>query len=1354
MNGDLDPGSSSLTAAEKLRLKHEAEAAHHPTIEDVPDEDDLEHPLLRLMLQKIMSLHLTWPPMAFQMKKQASKSPTKTLDLSAAPSGLNTQSEELFPALGSGPKAPTPGKPTTAWGAKKPSSLQNRPNGVNGGLHAPSMNSSRASTPVSDARTPASLHASTKPTFNGVPQQIHIPGKHTESIQFARHQLVPPNKLKKKSYQGVVQDINRRSKAKVEVKPGFNGGVVFEGTGPVDATRQALKDVAKEVGSTQTVKIPIPLSVRSHVIGRQGAMIQKLEKSTGAKVQVPKTEERHAVVYEDDDSQTIDVTIEGDAVAAEMARREVENIINERTSTVNLRLKHIPAEYYPFIAGPHNCRIRALEDGRQVQVEVPQYITWTDGPPPEVSPTGMPPQFTPCSTHHIRISGERLAALQARSEIERQVEELQRQICLSQLQLDRGQRQILLENEDSHHDFLNETGCAIILPPVTADSDILTITGPQNRLVSGLDKIMEIASAMSLSRVDVARQHANAPMGAHAHAHAVTQYLQQRKIIEQLERRYNARIVLPNNDRESAEWEVYVKDGKNGIRARQDILGLISAHPPARIRHVQLDPFFHQHVHQQTARKLKDDYGVQILPSRASASSDHLILVYEGQQASFVEADAFPRSVPLPQEVAEFEQNLEQAQQHILDLISDQQKIHATNVAAPLKYHEKIRKFVQREQESLPQDRVPVQVSFGVSGKIDQGAATVPDSPLSSTTDHHATLRGPRPAADDFAAKVLAFVEAEKQDDLERGHITSFDYPQKHMSHLIGRRGENVNKLREEFDVNIQTKEGRVEIIGPKMKAEQLKARIISQAKQLEDERSHVLKIPSRYHRDIIGAKGSQVNRLQDRHNVRVQFPRAVSASEDAKSLADGASEISPSRNRRPNQGPDEVIVKGPSKGADAARDELLSLLQWTMDNSHASSVRVAQKQLPSLIGQGGQEMEALRLASGAQVDVPSKESGDAGGRVEIQLKGTKKQVEEARKILEQKSRIFDSTVSRSINIDRKHHRALIGSGGSNIRNIVVAAGGSDDRRDLARTVRFPRQDSDTDAVQVEGDSALVDKIIAAMQDFATQKEGQMVENVVIPPQKHRLLIGPGGETRRRLESQFKVELYIPKTTEESAARSNIKISGQAADIEKAKAHILSLTEDQPGETIQIPRKHHHSIADNGRFFRHLRNDLHVTVDHGNQRPPAKPTSTSVAQNSGSSMPLITDDPNSMSTHSFNIVNGETVSSEEGSIPWNLKGTPENIAAASSALDRALEAAAARESQVTGYLVLPDPSLYRYVIGKGGSKINDIRAQTGCKITVPRQNSDGNAIEIVGGRDGVEHARDIILDAVDRTGGY
>lgn len=256
---DTSAGASSenISAAERLRQKHEADAAHRAMVEEVVDEEDIAHPppSMQAALHKepaTASIESAVPISEKVAGKQKAKDEPAPAPAIVKPNGtqsLNMQSEEAFPALGGGPKAPTAAPTAMAWGAKKPSSVHAGVNGINGHGPPSSMGSSRASTPTSGIMTPNSTNVSVaQPRGMSIPKQMAMPGRHSERIEFAPSQLLPRDQLKKPLHE-TLRGINKRSKANVEMKSGPNGMIIFEGTGPVDATRQALKDLAKEVGS-------------------------------------------------------------------------------------------------------------------------------------------------------------------------------------------------------------------------------------------------------------------------------------------------------------------------------------------------------------------------------------------------------------------------------------------------------------------------------------------------------------------------------------------------------------------------------------------------------------------------------------------------------------------------------------------------------------------------------------------------------------------------------------------------------------------------------------------------------------------------------------------------------------------------------------------------------------------------------------------------------------------------------------------------------------------------------------------------------------------------------------------------
>jgi len=141
----------------------------------------------------------------------------------------------------------------------------------------------------------------------------------------------------------------------------------------------------------------------------------------------------------------------------------------------------------------------------------------------------------------------------------------------------------------------------------------------------------------------------------------------------------------------------------------------------------------------------------------------------------------------------------------------------------------------------------------------------------------------------------------------------------------------------------------------------------------------------------------------------------------------------------------------------------------------------------------------------------------------------------------------------------------------------------------------------------------------------------------------------------------------------------------------------------------------------------------------------------------GASLPLITDGDTSAGAEenfSWELVDHSPHPDEAESsatIPWVLRGPADSLPKARQTLEAAIEAAS--KPFATGYLILPDPRAYRLVVGTGGSTISRIRKQTGTKIMVPKEQAQGEAIEIVGPTEGVQEAKAQILEIVSKSGG-
>lgn len=990
--------SEHLTTAQKLQQEHSAAEGHHVTVEEVVDEDLKPHtgsdgPVDTAVLSDKSA----------GKQKETAPSASKALD---------TQSRELFPELG-GPKS-QPTKIVPKWNVLSSDKTN--------GHSTPSANGGpRAATPPSGVATPTG-----KPSA----PSVALPGRHVEHIVLEPQHMKSRDQLKRPLNQ-IIQDINRTSRAQVKAVSGGGGGQRFEAVGPQEAAQQVLKELVKQIGSTvspcpssthtyvadssmlickceqQTIKVPIPQSARAHIIGRQGATIKSLQEKTGARIEVPKETAKTSLngPADDLDDDEIDVKIEGNSISAAQAREQILRIVGERAAKVNTRVKDIPAEFYPFIANS-NVVLGNAGDSGAAQVRIPPHAAWSSQVTTPVPGLGERPAFQPAQDHHIQLEGEREAVLALKEQIERRAAELRKELLLRQLEIQRGRHQFIIGRSAlSPEEFFDQTGCAIILP-TDEDDDAIVIVGPENRIDEAIEKADQLAQSMNMNNVDHLKwTNKQAPGKAAAHSKNVTRYLRQRNEIDRLENQYRAYINTPFSQDGALPWELYLPQGQSFTKASSDIRSIFESHPPSRIRSVDMDPFFHPYMQNEVSRQVRENHGVQLVIPGVTEAGAPVLLVYEAPGPAGNPYE-IPRTAPSQADIKAFEEGLRAAEKHISDLLSQQDKIISVDVEVPVKFHSRLAKFISKEQDKQGPNQIRIRVK-NVGTKV--------------------TLRGPEKTTQSLAEKVKAFVEQEKADEKERDFTLEFDFPQQYANHLIGRGGSRIKELRDKFDVEIQVENGKVQLKGPKAKASAARSHIESIGRDLADETTRRLTVDPKYHGELIGSKGKEIDKLQNRYNVMIFFPRAEKSGKNEDANAEAGGEAAKPRRQ---QAPDEVQIRGPSKGVSSAYDELKGLYDYLKDTSYTATVTVQRKQLPSLIGSGGTAMEALRAQTETKIDVPPNDRESNEPLVEVTIKGTKANVEKAKKILEEKKAAFDDTVAKTIDVDRKYHRALIGTGG------------------------------------------------------------------------------------------------------------------------------------------------------------------------------------------------------------------------------------------------------------------------------------------------------------------------------------
>jgi hypothetical protein len=236
----VNGSGTALTSAQRLAREHELNTAHQPTIEDTPDDDDLPHgpqPPSSSVLEPVDDVANPpgWvAPLSAKAagKRKAEPSPGKENQPT-----VDTQSEELFPALGGAPKPVQISSAALNWSNKKA--------GTNGAANGVSTNGS--STPTSGLNTPPSAASKSAPRGTAPSPAGQAPGPH---VIIDKEYLKKRGDLKK-PVADVLKDIAKKSRPMVNVamSTGENGSLKFTATGPAPEAAKwaALRDLGAQI---------------------------------------------------------------------------------------------------------------------------------------------------------------------------------------------------------------------------------------------------------------------------------------------------------------------------------------------------------------------------------------------------------------------------------------------------------------------------------------------------------------------------------------------------------------------------------------------------------------------------------------------------------------------------------------------------------------------------------------------------------------------------------------------------------------------------------------------------------------------------------------------------------------------------------------------------------------------------------------------------------------------------------------------------------------------------------------------------------------------------------------------------
>lgn len=1067
----------------------------------------------------------------------------------------------------------------------------------------------------------------------------------------------------------------------------ITGHTSFVIKGTPENVAKARRELHRALSQKIVAKFEIPASVRAAVIGPRGSNLKPILEKSGAHIQIEKLESNGNNA--DDDEETVEVIVEGDSEGIAIAKQEIFAIVSERVKNMTIRVRNVNYVLFPFLDKTAGDLTKGEDN---VKLSIPDIFA---------------PNFTTAAT--ITLSGDREATATVKERLERLAESLSTDLITSTESFPASKHKYI-----SAKDVFAATSVFITVPqaPNTSD-DTVKFLGLPKDIKPAMNKVSEQVNSVKIDLLDISRAHGKSV----PHAQALASYFKASGMLQKIADEYKVEIYIQQPDQLYAPGAQAVTIETSGPNeeavkaARKAIVALVNKYEPSKVSRVSdIDPFFLRNLagpKDRNLAKYKKDHGVTVLVPENPKVNGDVILIYEGTS----EEDDFGPSAD------EIKATFAAVDSSFADIREKQAKIIGKLISVPVGEH----KFVRGPDNTTLRAIVGgteghepfVRVTFGDEIKD-------AEEPVSADSIY---VRGLKDEVTRVLKEIEEAVEDGKNYAVLSQYTTEFQIPPEHVKHVVGKGGSQLAKFRE-YGVNIDLDEsGQGVVKGIKKNADEAKVQILAFAKKIADEVNVKLPVPADHHASLIGTGGKFVKRLEEKYDVRIRFPKT--GEENAN----------------------EIVLRGPSKGVAKAKEEILDLVNYEIENSHSQTISVPVKSLPRIIGRGGEFINDIKDSTNTRIDVKQEKSDntDETGNVDIEIVGTKAGVKEAAAKIQAIVSEFQDTVIEHIEVNPKFHGALIGPGGQTLKDILTKAGMTDVTPSVAaRTVAVPAAGTKDNKVRVQGSKKIVAKIVKIIQDMVAERESQISEVVDVPVSKHRDLIGAGGAAKRSLEEKFKVTLQIPKQgakNKDGELDTGVTITGKAEDVATAKAKIQELSQDKWKEEILVPRTLHTTVSDNGNLPRKLKYELKVNVDHGSVRTPRDGNPVVPAGAIGS-------DSEDKDSFRWSVVEDAVDHAANGTIPWRLEGSDENVAKAKAIIEAALDVAL-KHTQ-TGYLWLPDTSRYRFLVGPHGATVSHIREKSGCKIYIPKAGVADSAVTVRGSPEGLEKAKEMMLAALKK----
>ncbi|OUM60177.1 hypothetical protein PIROE2DRAFT_63317 [Piromyces sp. E2] len=1019
-----------------------------------------------------------------------------------------------------------------------------------------------------------------------------------------------------------------------------SGTVTIILKGKEEDVKAAKREICSGICNEVVEFYPFPYSVRRFIVGQKGATIKAIMTETKTNIEMPGRLQNEEEI---DDEQEQRLKIIGDKVGIELAKESIEKIINKHANRYRQTVK-IPRSYHMIIAGPDNSNLQLIQEETGAKVHIPPYV---------VSERTFDPE-------EISITGTKAATNLALDKITSIYKELQRKTDELVFTCNKKQHQFIVGPKGKNlQEILKTTGCSVELPLPKEKSDKIVIRGPPENLPVALKLITEKANSQFIEDLKISDYCEDS---SNNHFFRKYLYAKEWQNIKALEEKYSVIINIRENQNSPNTLEVNGKNKKNTEAAAKAFSDSLKKCKTFEYDVVEIPHGVHSHIVGKNAKninKIKSKYQdklVDIIIPNEKEESDEIIIIVDGKNMGKSSVASLLELV---------KNDISESADKLANMVTQ-------TIEVDPKYHGSL---IGAGGSAIKELRAKYNNTIMV--RFPQKDAKGNDSTI--------TVSGPEKDVVAAINSLKAAVEAQKHFDfmnrfsevvtIGKGigrRIVGGAHVQNWLVEALKEKVGNKHEITEDelnmlkFDIKEENDKDVITCTGHRNLIPHVVKLVAERAKEILDTVNVDIEVDNKYHSQLIGTKGKNINDIKQKYNVQFFFPAKV--DEDDEDYEEKV------KNRDQNK----ITIRGFKNDVEKAKQVVLEQVKDIIAHSHEITFQVPRLVVSKIVGRKGVIINKIKEDTDTRIDFEEDEDEiDEEGDVSIFIKGTKKGCEEAKK---QIKRIVDEStiiLTREVECPENIHDALKTRFRSHMDAIATKYGEENEKARFNFPYGFEDED-ERNKVFVRAPREHIEECCEAFKKLIEKVKEDVANRVSIKISVPRMdlarIVGTKGTNINNISTKYEVSIDMHRDAIENDL---VPISISGLDMEKiegAKKEILSMA--SVVESIPISELQYLYIMNSQQFSKQRRQ------------------------------------------------NGAFVDFEKDRI--RINGDKKSVGDCKANFEKKLQEI---DSYKHFKQLTIDPSVCSLVIGRGGSNINRLRKETKCNIFVNSSRDNENDAE-------------------------